>query len=501
MPSADMPSWSRRQALGVLAGAALAPVVPGCRRKPPEALGDVVGRSSRERAVNAARRFAGSTLNVAWESGLQTQDLLEYSGPLWEKETGIHINTIALGSPIDLYRRMFAEHQAGTGAFDCGMVAPAWLPDLHEAGALEPLDRFIDHYMVASDADDILPLYRGLGSWQGQRYGLFDDGDVLVLYYRRDLFDDPALQHEFAQKMGHPLGDPRSYDWKQFIDAARFFTEKFAPQRYGMAPFNRDLRWGWFQALLRKNGGQFFDPETMKPGVDGEAGVLTMSQLAELDRYMPPGVTDVAPKEVMLTTYASGNAAMASFWPPLGRWTEGYGVTPEELGGMPRTRITNKTGYALLPGGVSEMALGFLLSVFSRSRQKEAAYLFAQWLNSPEISLERVMLPFALRDPFRTSHITSPKYRQRWATAPEYLDTLAKAATTGALRDLILRGHADYADAFFIAATDVRLGAAIPTTMSKMAAQWEVVTEKYGRAGQRAAYAEYLRSPGATFRS
>jgi multiple sugar transport system substrate-binding protein len=251
--------------------------------------------------------------------------------------------------------------------------------------------------------------------------------------------------------------------------------------------------------MLRRNGGQFFDPVTMKPGVDAEPGLRTMAQLAELDRFMPPGVTDVAPKEAMLTTYASGAAAMASFWPPLGRWTEGYGLTPEELGSMPRTRVVGQTGYALLPGGVTEAALGYLLCLFTRGRHKEAAYLFMQWLNSPEISLERVMLPYALRDPFRASHIAAPKYRSRWPAAPEYLDTLAAAATRGALLDLILPGHADYADAFFIAFTDVRLGTAIPIAMQRMAQRWEAVTEHERRKRQHDAYAEYLRNPGAAY--
>ena len=485
---------SRRQ---LLAGVSLGGLA-ACKRDQAQTFPRVAGTTSAERAVNAAKRFAGMTINCGWESGMQSHDLLQFSGPLWEKLTGIHINVVELGSPIDAYRRMYHEHQAGTGALDCGMLAPAWMPDLLLVGALEPLDPFVEHYMLPGDLDDFLPLYRTLGTWNGKRYGLFDDGDVLLLYYRRDLFEDPTLQAEFAARFGHPLGNPTRYDWQQFSDAARFFTEKMAPQVFGMAPFNRDLRWGWFQGLLRKNGGQFFEPQSMKPGVDAPAGLLTMTQLAELDRYMPPGVSDIAPKEAMLTTYASGASAMASFWPPLGRWTEGYGVTPEELGAMPRTRVVGKTGYALLPGGVAQLALGFLLCVFERSRRKEAAYLFMQWLNSPDISLERVMLPYALRDPFRISHISSPKYRARWPAAKEYLDTLGGAATKGAMLDLILPGHADYADAFFIAVTDVRLGTPVPEAMKRMAGRWDAVTDRYGRESQRAAYAEYLRKPGAT---
>jgi multiple sugar transport system substrate-binding protein len=489
---------SRRQLLATASWAAAA-LAAGCRRSERRAFAPAEGASSDVRAVNAAKRFAGTTLNVGWETGPQSQDLLQWSGPLWERLTGIHVNVVELGSPIDAFRRMVAEHRAGAGGLDLGMVAPGWMPDLLLEDALEQLDGYIDHFGLPADVQDMLPLYRTLGAWNGRRFGLFDDGDVLLLYYRRDLFEDPANQRDFAAQFGRPLGTPRGYDWQQFMDAARFFSERGGQRLYGLAPFNRDLRWGWFQARLRRNGGRFFDPATMKPGVDEEPGTRTMSELAQVDHYTPPGVGDIAPKDAMLTTYASGACAMASFWPPLGRWTEGYGIDAPAYGGFPRTRVTGKTGYALLPGDVTELALGFFLCVFSRSRQKEPAYLFAQWLNSPAISLERVMLPYALRDPFRLTHVSSPRYRKQWASAPAYLDLLAAAATRGALLDLIIPGHADYADAFFVAITEVRLGTDVPTAMRRMAQTWEAITERYGRGRQRAAYAEYLQRPGATF--
>lgn len=203
----------------------------------------------------------------------------------------------------------------------------------------------------------------------------------------------------------------------------------------------------------------------------------------------------------MLTTYIAGAAVMASFWPPLGRWAEGYGVAPEG-GRLPRTEVAGKTGYALLPGGVTEAALGYLLCVFSRSKQKELAYLYIQWLNSPEVSLDRVMLPYALRDPFRRLHIDSPVYRSRWPAAPEYLELLADVASDGAaLLDSIVPGHADYADAFFAAATDVRLGGKVRGAMDRMADRWEAITDRYGRSSQRRAYLDYLKRPGATIRA
>jgi multiple sugar transport system substrate-binding protein len=186
---------------------------------------------------------------------------------------------------------------------------------------------------------------------------------------------------------------------------------------------------------------------------------------------------------------------MASFWPPLGRWAEAYG--DERIGGVPKSQVAGNTGYALLPGGRTELALGWLLSIVVDSPQKEPAYLFAQWLNSPDISLQRVTLPYSLRDPFRQSHITSATYRALWPSAPAYLDTL-KAAEAGALLDLTIPGTPEYEEAFYQAANNIRLGMETGMAMDQMANAWEAITERYGRRRQRSAYEHFLRRRGAT---
>ncbi|MGE5609268.1 MAG: extracellular solute-binding protein [Bacillota bacterium] len=445
--------------------------------------------SSAERAVEGARRFAGVSLKIGSERGPQADELVRYSGPLWEQLTGIQIHVVELGMPSEQYHRIVAEHKANTGALDCASIAPSWMPGLLAAGALEPLDEYVAHYMVARDLDDYLPSYRSIGIWDGHRYGLFDDGDVLLLYYRKDLFEDKGNRRDFEAKYGRPLGDPRTYDWRQFADAARFFTERGHGQGlYGMAPLQREQEWAWFELLLRMNGGEFFDTATMRAMVNAEPGRRAMEQLTEMRQFMPPmGSADVA-STTTLASYLSGGAAMASYWPPLGRLAEGYGEKRDVANGLPPTQVAGKSGYALLPGGRTEAAVGFMLGVMSQSRHKEAAYLFAQWLSSPEISLRRVMLPYSWRDPYRLSHVESPRYRSLWPNAGEYLDTLRAAASGAAMLDLCVLGYAEYEEAFYHAATDLRLGGPVGLIMDQLTRRWDEITDQYGRSRQRAVY-------------
>ncbi len=469
--------------------------LPACKAKEPR-FPEAQGATSAERAVNAARRFAGLTLNLGWEGGAQALDPLRFSGPRWEQLTGIKVNVVELGVPKDEYRRLVAEQEAGASALDCASVAPAWLGDLVKIGALENLDPYIRHYLAKDELKDVLPFYRDMGVYNGKRYGFFDDGDIMLVYYRKDLFADPHIQSEFERRYGHPLGDPRHYDGKMLLDAAIFFTETYAPKLYGMAPFTPDTAWAWFQALLRMHGGQFFDPKTMRATVNEPPGVFALNLILQLGRTMPPSssfLAETRPGETTFGAYLSGKAAMASFWPPLGRWAERYDPSLESFEMIAQSLVKGKTGYALLPGQESEMAVGFLLTVQAQSLHKAAAYLFIQWLNSKETSLDRVMLPYALRDPFRFSHFESPEYRGLWPNASEYLDVLRSAATDRAWMDLSIPGANSYAEAFFEALARANRGVAIVDALNRLAADWDELTSRLGLEAQRAAYAEFLK--------
>ena len=120
---------------------------------------------------------------------------------------------------------------------------------------------------------------------------------------------------------------------------------------------------------------------------------------------------------------------MTISWPPYGRWAAGYGTDEEALTGCRSRTIAGKVGYALPPGGHPELAAGFALSVASTSKNKEAAYLFIQWLNSEEISLQRVQLPYALRDPFRDSHFTRPGLPARCGRTPRTISRRCRQAS------------------------------------------------------------------------
>jgi multiple sugar transport system substrate-binding protein len=444
--------------------------------------GQAFAQSAAERAVEAAKQYSGTEITIAWEAGLQALDPLNFSGPKWKELTGIDVKVVEL--PIaEMFTKILQEHRGGTGAYDALNVVPAWMPDLVRAGALEPLDAYVDQYGYRDELQEIAPVYRdNQMKVNDVIYGFPDDGDVFVFYYRKDIFEENGLSVPTT--------------WDEFAEVGQTLSDKYAPEMFGAA-FFRDGAYGqfMFQERFRTEGGRFFDPETMKATVNDATGVKVLTEMRAENTFMPPGVETWGFVE-NLAAFLAGATAMTLSWPPYGRWAAGYGTDQEALSWVPKSEIAGKVGYALPPGGHPQLAAGFSLAVSSSSQNKEAAYLFIQWLNSKDISLERVQLPYALRDPFRDSHFASETYKALWPEAPEYLDALQQGAVSGLL-DLSLIQTDKYEEALRQAFGRLWAGEDPQTFLDDVAAQWDAVTERIGVDKQKEAYAEWASKPNA----
>jgi len=250
-----------------------------------------------------------------------------------------------------------------------------------------------------------------------------------------------------------------------------------------------------FQERFRNEGGRFFDGNTMKATINSPVGVKVFEGWRAENRFMPPGVEKFGFVE-NLATFVKGESAMTISWPPYGRFAAGYLANEKALDWVPKTTIAGKVGYALPPGGHPQLAMGFALSVASTSKQKEAAYLFIQWLNSEEISNQRVKLPYALRDPFRNSHFTNPEYLKLWPDAKNYLATLQAGSKTGLL-DLSLIQTDKYEEALRQGISRLWAGEDAKKILDDIAKEWDTVTQKVGVDKQKAVYNAWAAKGGA----
>ena len=455
--------------------------------------GSALAESAAERAVKEAQKYKGQTITIVWEAGLQSLDPLNFSGPKWKELTGIDVKVVEV-STAEMFTKIMQDYRSGAGGYDALNVIPAWMPDLAQAGALEVLDPYVDKYGYRDELMKIAPTYRDNQMKVGDKiYGFPDDGDVFVMYYRKDIFGDPKVQADFKAKTGKDLAVPTT--WKAFDETGAALSEILKPN-FGGAFFRQPpYTMFMFQERFRNEGGKFFDADSMKATINSDVGVKVLTEMRAENKWMPPGVEQWGFVE-NLAAFMQGQTAMTISWPPYGRWAAGYGMDQKALDWVPKSTIGGKVGYAMPPGGHPELAAGFALSVASTSKNKDAAYLFIQWLNSEEISTQRVKLPTALRDPFRTSHFTDPGYLALWPDAKDYLAAL-KAGSENGLLDLSLIQTDKYEEALRQAISKLWAGEDPKAILDAAAADWDAITAKVGLDKQKATYAGWAAKGGA----
>jgi multiple sugar transport system substrate-binding protein len=451
-----------------------------------------LAQDAAERAVEAAKQFAGTTITVTAEAGLQALLDKTYTGPEWERLTGVKVNVVEL--PFEeIYPKTILERQAGTGAYDAILISPAWVADMVANGAAMPLDDLVKKHGADAEFDDINPAFRDWMSYGGKIYGLVVDGDVLVTYYRKDVFEDAANREAFKAKHGYDLGPPK--DYKQFGEIACFLTERHQPEMYGAAVINTGYMHFFFSERFRNYGGRFFEPSTMKAAVNSEAGVRALTEMVEQNKCMPAGVETWGFAET-LSGLNAGEIAMTITWPPVARWAQGLTAGEEALSWVPATTVKDKIGYAVNPGGHPELASGFINGVSPDSKNKEAAYLYIQWMHSKRQSLQNVMRPVGLRDPFRLSHYESAEYQNLWPGARDYLQVLKEGASQG-YADISIIETFKYQDAMARAVIAAIGGEDPKEALDALAAEWDQLTEQVGVEKQREAYAAWSAKPSA----
>jgi multiple sugar transport system substrate-binding protein len=446
------------------------------------------------RAVQAAKKYKGVTLNMTYEAGLQALDPRNFSGPVWEQLTGIKSNVVELSHP-DQYSKPVAEHIAGSGAYDILDIEPAWTPSLADGGVIAPLDDYIAKYLNKADLDDFHPLYKALPTYKGKIWGFFDDGDMFALYYRKDIFEDPKLKEAYQKKFNKALEVPKT--WEDYAQVAQFITDNMAPKVYGAGHFRKAGSPGNqydFLQQFRANGGQFFDSK-MKAQLASEQGIKTLNNMIAANKASIPGNNELDAVSLW-AAWLQGKVAMIYSWPPTGRMTAGYSQSDKAINFIPQSTIADKVGYAVVPGN-PEHATGYNKALAADSANLDAAYLFMQWAVSPPVSLARVMLPYALRDPYRLSHFKSDLYGALFPTAKDYLRNLNDSANVGLL-DMIMPGWQDYALSIDRMCTSVWAGTDPKAALTTAAAEWDAVTQRLGVDSQKAFFEEYKKLPGSS---
>ncbi|MCS7261767.1 MAG: extracellular solute-binding protein, partial [Anaerolineae bacterium] len=264
----------------------------------------------------------------------------------------------ATGAKLNIVEVPFAEHfpklmtdlTTGSGQYDISIAGAWWLGDLVGGDYILSYDQWYnDPRFPQWDIEDVQPGPRSLLEYGGKKYMVANDHDGQVMYYRRDLLEDPAHKAAFKEKYGYDLKVPET--WKEFRDIAEYFNGK---------DLNGDGKPDNGLTMHLKVGGQgmfhfmsfaapfvigpenpklfWFDPKTMRPLMDSPGHLRALETLVDLIQFGPEAMMGWSLGEAW-DHFLRGEAALTFTWGDLGALAQQEG-----------SKVKGKTGAAILPG-------------------------------------------------------------------------------------------------------------------------------------------------------
>lgn len=164
------------------------------------------------------------TVNSGGPKGGISGPLHAFRGP-WEELTGGKLNIVELPF-AEHYTKMMLDLRNGTGQYDAFMVGAFWYGDIMPNGFAYPVDELMASGDYPKWSYDVMPSsLKTLYTWEGKGYGVLNDADGQVLYYRKSALQNPEHRAAFKAEYGYDIPVPPK-TWQQLRDIANYFNGK-----------------------------------------------------------------------------------------------------------------------------------------------------------------------------------------------------------------------------------------------------------------------------------
>ena len=457
-------------------------------------------------AATGALATAGVPLAAAAEKYDVTLNIMSHPGQIlpiythhtdYLKETyGITMNLLESPDPTS-YQDSLKDLNSGGGKYDMVMHFPRFNGDLTSAGYLKPMDDLIAKHDAGALFDGISDTYRKLYcEWGGDTIAIPVDGDVAMMYYRKDAFESAEAQAKYKEKYGTDLSLPRT--WDDFKQVAEFFTGwdwgGSGKPGYGFqtSTWDRAFIEQQWAPMMASAGGNWFDDEC-NPAFNNAAGVRAANDLKALIASAPLGSASLSWGQTMETVF-SEDVAMTLWYMDLGRlgWAENSWFAssggPEKMA---------KLGYGEWPGyeidGVyrnfNSMFYGRVASITNFTENEDACMAVIKTLLTPEHRVKSMDDAQSGSDMFLKSDYTTDAFKTL-TPSQEFLDA-AKAVIGNGFPEMIMPGTGEYMDALQGELHAFLNGkGTAEEALNRAAERWQAVTKRYGRDKQKAAWAK-----------
>jgi multiple sugar transport system substrate-binding protein len=292
------------------------------------------------------------------------------SGPLYfwrpkfEELTGATYDIVEIPY-AELTEKIYTDFTTGEHKYDVIINCSNWYGDAIANDWIQPLDKYFDDpRMPKWDRDSLAPAVANLYTWGGHWYGTNNDHDAMILYWRKDILDDPKWAAMYKQETGKDM--PVAMDtWEDVLSIAQFFNGKDwngdGKPDDGITMHLKVGGQGFFHFLAlsapyvvtpapgadprkvtKYNNIYFFDPDTMEPLINSPGHVKALEMLIALSKAGPSAMWGWSLGEAW-ADFLSGKAFMTFSWGDVGALAE----DPTQ------SVVQGKVGARGLPGTLS----------------------------------------------------------------------------------------------------------------------------------------------------
>ncbi len=337
----------RTSAMAVATIAAAALTLTACGRND-------AGSTASETGKDVSAGKATGTITV-WAMGAEGDKLPALAKEFEAANPGAKVNVTAI--PWDAaYQKFTTAITAGTTP-DAAMVGTTWMGEFAGNEALDPTPPSIDKSVFFDGAQKTTEV-------NGTSYGVPWYVETRLVYYRTDL----------AKKAGYETAPT---DWEGLKSMAKAMQDKAGAkwgmgfQAGGVGSWQSIMPFGWSAgADLTKDGGKAYNFDSPE----------VLEAVKYYQSYFTDGISDKAAPATPTTEpdFKSGKVPMFLSGPWMMSAVEKVGVTKDQYDVM---TIPAKTKSSSFVGGSD-------LVVFKKSKQRDTAWKFIQWLSEPKTQVK-----------------------------------------------------------------------------------------------------------------
>lgn len=307
---------------------------------------------------------------------LETQQVLALLGMIknFENLTGIEVDTKVVNYHY-FYDEIINNYKDTEEPYDVFMYSMSWLPVFASEHMLHDVTESVKA-LKTKFFENALEYY---GAYDERYYGIPFLYGPQVLYYRKDLFEDPVLQAEYEKVSNISLRPPMTL--KEFNSIADFFTNKTNAIPYGItipAEFSACLVQEIYLRLLAF-GGKIFDKQG-NVCLDSEQTLKAYINFMRSIKYAKPDYRQENDASAV-EAFMNGETAMLITYP-----TNFMDVTD-----LRRSSAIGSIGYHIVPGRVPLLG-GWGLGISSKSHQKDASMEFLRWTCDEQVASYMTLL-------------------------------------------------------------------------------------------------------------